>query len=212
MTYLKFLNKWYSFMNEKIGRLLNSFYNIGFDGVNYFSISPTVPDDNMSEFAVCIAHDCDIHVMPCLNPDVTSLRDANGNLNDIYQDMFFSFEQYPTLTGFLKIAARAIGMDNMLGKISSGVDLESPVELIQTIISEQDYPEVLNDFVYSRLQDDNDGEDTSTLDISFDSVGAYVKVRSLDSLRYRTGYGGGKSDRLRNSLLLICYIIHHNLA
>jgi hypothetical protein len=103
-------------------------------------------------------------------------------------------------------------MDNMLGRISSGVDLKNPIELINAIVKEQDYPEVLDGFVYSRLQDDNDGEDTSTLDISFDSVGAYVKVRSLDSLRYRTSYGGGKSDRLRNSLLLICYIIHHNLV
>jgi hypothetical protein len=199
-------------MNEQIGRLLNSFYNVSFDGVNRFSVLSTVPDDPMSIFSIYIAHDGDIHVMPCLNPDITSLRDADGNMNDIYQDMFFSFEQYPTLTGFLKIAARAIGMDNMLGRISSGLDLTNPVEIIQTIISEQDYPEVLDGFVYSRLQDDNDGEETSTLDISFDSVGAYVKVRSMDSLRYRTGYGGGKSDRLRNSLLLICYIIHHNLV
>ena len=199
-------------MNEKIIKLLNSFYNIGFDGVDYFSVFPTVPNDKISEFAICIAHDRDIHVMPCMNPDVKTLRDANGNLNDVYQDMFFSFEEYPTLTGFLKIAARGIGMDNMLGRITSGVELKDPVALVQDIIKEQDYPSVIDGFAYSRLQDDNDGEDTSTLDISFDSVGAYVKVRSLDSLRYRTSYGGGKSDRLRNSLLLICYIIHHNIA
>lgn len=199
-------------MNEKISRLLNAFYHISFDGADYFSISPTVPHDGISELAICIAHDCDIHVMPCLNPDITSFRDANGTMNDIYQDMFFSFEQYPTLTGFLKIAARGIGMDNMLGRVTSGVDLKNPVQLINEIVSEQDYPDIIEGFVYSRLQDDNDGEDTSTLDISFDSVGAYVKVRSLDSLRYRTSYGGGKSDRLRNSLLLICYIIHHNLV
>ena len=199
-------------MNEKIIKLLNSFYNIGFDGVDYFSVFPTVPNDKISEFAICIAHDRDIHVMPCMNPDVKTLRDANGNLNDVYQDMFFSFEEYPTLTGFLKIAARGIGMDNMLGRITSGVELKDPVALVQDIIKEQDYPSVIDGFAYSRLQDDNDGEDTSTLDISFDSVGAYVKVRSLDSLRYRTSYGGGKSDRLRNSLLLICYIIHHKLV
>lgn len=199
-------------MNEKIARLLNSFYSISLDDVDYFSISPTVPNDGISELAICIAHDRDIHVMPCINPDVTSLRDADGNMNDIYQDMFFSFEQYPTLTGFLKIAARGIGMDNMLGRITSGVELKDPVALVQDIIKEQDYPSVIDGFAYSRLQDDNDGEDTSTLDISFDSVGAYVKVRSLDSLRFRTSYGGGKSDRLRNSLLLICYIIHKNLA
>lgn len=199
-------------MNEKIVKLLNSFYNIGFDGIDYFAISPTVRNDGISEFAICIAHDCDIHIMPCMNPDVTTLRDADGNLNDVYQDMFFSFEQYPTLTGFLKIAARGIGMDNMLGRITSGVDLKNPIQLIQEIVVEQDYPSVIDGFAYSRLQDDNDGEDESTLDISFDSVGAYVKVRSLDSLRFRTSYGGGKSDRLRNALLLICYIIHHNLA
>lgn len=199
-------------MNEKISRLLNAFYHISFDGTDYFSVSPTVPHDGISELAICIAHDCDIHVMPCLNPDVTSLRDADGTMNDIYQDMFFSFEQYPILTGFLKIAARGIGMDNMLGRITSGVDLKNPVELINAIVEEQDYPDIIEGFVYSRLQDDNDGEDTSTLDISFDRMGAYVKVRSLDSLRYRTSYGGGKSDRLRNSLLLICYIIHHKLV
>lgn len=199
-------------MNENISRLLNSFYHISFDGVDYFSISPTVPHDDISKFAIYIAHDCDIHVMPCMNPDVTSLRDSDGQMNDVFQDMFFSFEDYPILTGFLKIAARGIGMDNMLGRITSGVDINNPTDLIMAIIAKQDYPEVIDGFVYSRLQDDNDGETTSTLDISFDSVGAYVKVRSLDSLRYRTSYGGGKSDRLRNSLLLISYIIHHKLV
>ena len=199
-------------MNEKIIKLLNSFYNIGFEGADYFSVFPTVPNDKISAFAICIAHDCDIHVMPCMNPDVETLRDADGNLNDVFQDMFFSFEQYPTLTGFLKIAARGIGMDNMLGRITSGVDLKNPVQIIKEIIEDQDYPSVIDGFAYSRLQDDNDGEKESTLDISFDSVGAYVKVRSLHSLRFRTSYGGGKSDRLRNSLLLICYIIHHNIA
>lgn len=199
-------------MNEKIGRLLNAFYSVDLEGVDYFSVAPTVPNDGLSELAICVAHDRDIHVMPCLNPDVTSFFDASGEANDIYQEMFFSFEDYPTLTGFFKIAARGIAMDNMLGRITSGVELQDPIALVKQIIQEQDYPSVIDNFAYSRLQDDNDGDDSSTLDISFDSVGAYVKVRSMDSLRYRTSYGGGKSDRLRNSLLLICYLIHHKLV
>jgi len=199
-------------MKEQISRLLNAFYSIDLEGVDYFSISPTVPNDGLSEFSICVAHDRDIHVMPCLNPDIHSLFDSNGDANDIYQEMFFSFEEYPILTGFLKITARGIALDNMLGRITSGVNLQDPIALVNQIIQEQDYPSVIDNFAYSRLQDDNDGDVSSTLDISFDSVGAYIKVRSMDSLRYRTSYGGGKSDRLRNCLLLICYLIHHRLV
>jgi len=195
-------------MSKIFENIINSSFRLDLNGVDTFEITPTVPNSTFNNFVIFIAHDQDIHIMPSINIEAGSLRNEHGEINDVFMDMFFSYEQYPVFTGFLHILAHAIESDNASRQTSVLEPDGAPVTaLIRQIIANREYPCVEQGKSYSRLQDDNGGETSSTLDVAFVSDGVYVKVRSLDSLRFRTYYGGGKSHRVRNVLLILCYLI-----
>lgn len=64
---------------------------------------------------------------------------------------------------------------------------------------------------YSRLHDDHDGTYDGSLVVVIGEDGdAWVDVqgkRPMETLRYRTYQGGGRSLRVRNALLMLAYAI-----
>lgn len=197
------------FILNSIEQLLNASYHVYLNGKDYFELTPTVPNDPCNNFSVCIADDQDIHVMASLNMDDSRSRNEQGE-RIFYADMLFSYEQYPIFSGFLHLLAHAIEADNQ-SRCSSVLELDGKTvkTLVDDIIAQHDYPTIEHHKIYSCVQDDNGGDMSSALELSFTPEGAYLKVNSLDSLRFRTYYGGGKKHRVRNVLSLLCYLIEH---
>lgn len=181
-------------------QLLNGVFNLTLPTDESYSVSPTIPFDCISPFEMIISYDQDIHVMPSLNMD--------GDYKNPYEDLFYSYEDYPTLTGFLKILAIAMEQDKE-DRLKASVSIDEAEILIAHIIENHAYPEV-EEKRYSIIHDDNGGNLHEILNLSFDSEGVYLSVQALDGLRFRTYFGGGKRHRVRNALLMICYLIKNN--
>lgn len=67
---------------------------------------------------------------------------------------------------------------------------------------------------YSRRHDDTDGENGIdqylTIHISHDGDAWVEQKGTFGSLRFRTGFGGGRSPRVRNALLLLAEAIRRD--
>ena len=86
----------------------------------------------------------------------------------------------------------------------------SPERLIKDVLRVLNAPFWISDLeadeIYERLHDDDDGTGLGKLMVQFDREGdAHVTIDSNPnlSLRYRTGFGGGKSFRTRNALMIL---------
>lgn len=180
--------------------LLNSVFNLPLLTDEAYAVMPTVPSDCLSPFEMIISYDQDIHVMPSLNMD--------GDYKNPYEKLFYPYEDYPTLTGFLKILAVAMEQDKE-ARLKASDSIDDAEILIDQIIENHAYPKV-EEKRYSIIHDDNGGNLHEILNLSFDSMGVYLSVQALDGLRFRTYFGGGKKHRVRNALLMICFLIKNN--
>lgn len=183
--------------------LLESVFEFPFQTEELFSIQPTEPDNKISEFAIYLTQDMDIHIAPSLN--------FSGNNEDYFENLFFSYYTNPIFTNLLKILAYAIEMDNKF-PIYRGFEREKVYivsDYIDKIIKANDFPDVSGD--YQIVHDDNDGQKTETLQISFCENGVNLRVNAMDGLRFRTYFGGGRHHRTRNALAIICYFLKNKI-
>ncbi len=180
--------------------LLDSVFNLPLPTNESYAVMPTIPSDCLSPFEMIISYDQDIHIMPSLN--------IEGDYKSPYEELFYSYEEYPVLTGFFKILAVAMEQDKDNG-LKASDSLDNAESLIDSIIANNTYPEI-SEKEYSIIHDDNGGNLHETLNLSFDSEGVYLSVQALDGLRFRTYFGGGKRHRVRNAIMMICYLIKNN--
>lgn len=70
-------------------------------------------------------------------------------------------------------------------------------------------PELSSEEVYTRIHDDHDGTFEGKISIGFSHDGdAWIYVdKAHSSLRFRTFFGGGMSERVRNALMILAYAI-----
>jgi hypothetical protein len=72
-------------------------------------------------------------------------------------------------------------------------------------------PDLTTQECYSRLHDDHDGTCTGTINVKFSEDGdAWLSViaeHNGQSLRFRSLFGGGMSQRVRNALMILALAI-----
>jgi hypothetical protein len=72
-------------------------------------------------------------------------------------------------------------------------------------------PDLKSDEYYLRLHDDHDGTYLGCINVSFDKAGdAWIitsKTHNGGSLRFRSFFGGGMSERVRNALMILAFAI-----
>ena len=99
----------------------------------------------------------------------------------------------------------------IIGRVRFIVEPEKADKLTKELLEENYWlPNINNTDRYFITQDDNEGNAASGLSVMFSEDGdAWVKTydKPMESCRFRTYAGGGRSHRVRNALMILAEAI-----
>ena len=146
-------------------------------------------------------------------------RNSGGKMKDL---IFWSIVLYFNLNNdtslfnhSLFVLAEAIRLDNEELRLSllstKEYTKEETIIAYNWMINNSHKFETLKSTSYKRVQDDNDGDQDSAIEIVINNEMIELHCNCGDSFRFRTSCGGGKSLRVRNALIYLAYVAENKL-
>jgi len=181
---------------------------------DFISKESNTDGDNLQIF---MSYDGDISVLSVINPDVKKhvFNDFNHVVNG-NKVLYFNLNNDTSLFNHsLFVLAEAIRLDNEELRLSllstKEYTKEETIIAYNWMINNSHKFETLKSTSYKRVQDDNDGDQDSAIEIVINNEMIELHCNCGDSFRFRTSCGGGKSLRVRNALIYLAYVAENKL-
>lgn len=199
-------------MTKTIDHLLDLILEHSYMAPTKYS-SCKIPSDNPEHpLSIIVASDGDMHLLPVMKQvkDDSFFVTPLGNILGCTEVLSFSIDQESSfLNKSIFVLAEAIRRDNAKNGFQNDIEMIDSLAVIKAFNEMSEVScrfETLTENTYARVQDDNDGDNSSTLQVDIKDNKVTITLNSLHSLRFRTFCGGGKSPRIRNALHYIAYL------
>lgn len=186
--------------NTKLHDLINKIYSFPFSQKSFM----LKPDNIEQGLNIIISHDSDFHILPLvkLYNDVNSIQfDEQGNPIGINEEAHFSVSN-PYYYPLLILAQSIKQQNNDVAMIYKNIDSEENYQFIY-----KNCKKYLNvePGTYKTVHDDCDGNEQEYLELIVLEDKIIVKTNGYNSLRFRSGFGGGRNLKVRNALGFLAY-------
>ena len=185
--------------NNKLHDLINKIYSFPFNKKS-FNFEPDNIDQSIS---IIIAYDADFYLLPLVKlSNTTSVQfDEHGNPINFNEEAHFHSSNpyyYPLL-----ILAQAIKQQNDdMAMIYKNIDSEETYQYIHNNCKKHLTVET---GTYRTVHDDCDGNNQEYLELTVQEDKIIVRTNGYNSLRFRSGFGGGRNLKVRNALGFLAY-------